>query len=218
MIRHLATRLAVILLLAAFTVVAAPPSSASLPPISGGMGIDNADGSGCTISFADPLDPWLIYTAAHCYVPGVSPVVSKGRQPIGVYRPDLVYDPKLDVVAIQLYEGVGTRYAQCDEARCYPLGAPRTAQLGDYVCKFGSVTRETCGRIIKLWSNEFAMRLSSAHGDSGGPVYQIDSAGIAHLVGVTTAISRRDRANAYATNMTSIAAVIQRTFGANWSM
>lgn len=218
MIRYLASGIAAMVLLATVPLAAPAPAAASLLPMSGGMRLDNADGSGCSVSFADPVTPWLIYTAAHCYEPGISRVVSNRRQPVGVYRPDLVYDLKLDVVAIQLYNGVDTRYMQCDEVRCYSLGPPRAPQLGDYVCKFGSVTRETCGRVVKLWADEFAVRLSSAKGDSGGPVYQIDSDGIAHLVGVTTGQSRRDRANAYATKITSIAALLQRTFGVGWSM
>ena len=217
--RHLATSFAAVLLLAALILTAAPPAAAYLPPLTGGMRITNSDGSGCSIAFADPWDPWLIYTTAHCYETGQSPVVSVGRYRVGTYRPDLVYDTNLDLVAIQLYEGINTQYAQCTGIACYPMGTIRTPAVGDYVCKFGASTLQTCGPITHVWTTEFSMKLPVSHGDSGGPVYQIDySDGTIHLVGVTTGISRRDRANAYATRITSISDLLQRTWGSSWQL
>jgi hypothetical protein len=218
MIRHRAASILAALLLAGLALVGAGPAHASVPLLRGGMKITNSDGSGCSISFADPLEVWLIYTAAHCYDAGISPEVSVGRYRVGVYRPDLVYDTKLDVVAIQLYDGFLSSYSVCDELACYPFAAPRTPKIGDVVCKFGAVTRQTCGPITKLWSDEFSMKLPVRHGDSGGPVYQIDAGGFAHLVGLTTGQSRRDRTNAYATMITSVADLLKRTWGSTWRM
>ena len=218
MIRNFVATTAATLLLLALTLTAAPAASAGMPALSGGMRITNADGSGCSIAFADPLDPWLIYTAAHCFDPGKSRVVSTGHYLVGKYRPDLVYDTKLDVVAIQLFAGVKSEYEQCDGAYCHPIGVPRTAQVGDYVCKYGSISLQTCGPVTGVYDNLFAMDLPAVPGDSGGPIYQIDADGTAHLVGVMKAIGRADPGTAYGTKITRIADLLKRTWGPNWRM
>jgi len=218
MIRNLVTGVAATLLLLVLTLTAAPTASAYLPALSGGMRINNADGSGCSISFTDPMDPWLIYTAAHCYQPAVSREVSAGQYRIGTYRPDLVYDTKLDVVAIQLYKGVNTEYKQCTDDICRRIGVPVAPKVGDYVCKFGSATLQTCGPITQVWSDEFSMKLPVMHGDSGGPVYEFDPDGSVHLVGVTIGMSRKDPSNGYATTITRIADLLKRTWGSDWRM
>lgn len=218
MIRNLVATTAATLLLFVLALTAAPTASAFVPALGGGMRINNADGSGCSISFADPLDPWLIYTAAHCYEPGKSTEVSVGRYRVGRYRPDLVYNTKLDLVAIKLYAGVTTEHTQCTADLCRPISGLRTPKVGDYVCKYGSVTLQTCGRITKLWDNEMSMQLPVMHGDSGGPVYQFDDDGSVHLVGVTTGLSRNDPSTAYATMITRIADLLVRTWGADWRM
>jgi len=218
MVRNLLTALVSAVMLTAATLAGAAPAGAAPPPLSGGMRITGSDGMGCSVAFADPISTRRIYTAAHCYTPGAAREVSLGRYRIGKYRPDLVYDTKLDLVAIQLYEGVTSDYAQCTYTLCYPLGSPRVPQVGDYVCKFGASTRETCGPVLNVWKDEFAVKLPARHGDSGSPIYQLDADGTMHLVGMVNSINRRDRSIAYGTHITRIAELLQNTWGSGWRM
>ena len=149
--------------------LSAPPVAAAGPPtITGGSLIRFSDGSSCSVSFVDPVHPRVIYTAAHCY--DGSTAVMAGRYRIGHFRPDWVYNKKLDLVAIQLYSDVPSVATQCRTEGCYRFGEPRMPKIGDYVCKWGAKTQETCGTVLNVWEHDFAIQMPVKHGDSGAPM------------------------------------------------
>jgi hypothetical protein len=200
----------------AAAVLTAPPASAAIPIITGGTHIRDSDGTSCSVAFVDPVHPAVAYTAAHCY-DGSKPVMA-GRYIIGYYRPDWVYSKKLDLVAIQLHEGVPTRFQQCRNEACYPIGEPRVPKVGDYVCKWGFVTNETCGQVLGVWDHDFAIRMPVEHGDSGSPIYQIDADGTAHLLGVLDSRGLDDTSMAFGTIITRITDLLASTWGPAWRM
>lgn len=195
---------------------AAPVAAAGPPTITGGSLIRFSDGSSCSVSFVDPVHPRVIYTAAHCY--DGSTAVMAGRYRIGHFRPDWVYNKKLDLVAIQLYSDVPSVATQCRTEGCYRFGEPRMPKIGDYVCKWGAKTQETCGTVLNVWEHDFAIQMPVKHGDSGAPIYQIDSDGGAHLLGIVDSVGLRDSTIAYGTIITRITDLLESTWGPNWRM
>jgi hypothetical protein len=216
MIRTPRTILSAAIALIAVAFVAAAPAAAAPRFLSGGMKIRSAKGSSCSISFTDPLNPVLIYTAGHCY-DGSRDVFAEGRH-IGRYRPDLVYSKKLDLVAIQLDAGVSGVYSLCFPDGCHPIGESRMPKMNDFVCKWGAVSGETCGPVRGVWDHDFAMRLPVRHGDSGAPIYQLDPDGTAHLFGVVDSLQIDNPDIAYGTMISPITALLAGTWGSDWRL
>jgi len=115
--------------------------------VAGGLTITDKSGKRCTLSFPDPKWPKIVYTAGHCYQ-GNLEVTSGGRH-VGKYRPD-IYDSVLDIIAIHLYQGVSSTEMVCGAARCLRLLEPIPAVVGDYVCKYGSTSKKSCGEITEV--------------------------------------------------------------------
>jgi hypothetical protein len=216
MIRKALQVAAATIAMAAAVFSAAPAAAAGPPTITGGSLIRFSDGSSCSVSFVDPVNPKVVYTAAHCY--DGSTAVMAGGYRIGHFRPDWVYNRKLDFVAIQLYKDVPTLMLQCGLGACRPLTQPHPPKVGDFVCKWGAKTQETCGAVINVWDQDFAIHMPVAHGDSGAPIYQINSDGSAHLVGIVDSVGRADPAIAYGTIITRITDLLESAWGPNWRM
>lgn len=195
----------------------APPAAANIP-VGAGTTIDsgNLQRSMCTVGFPDPLNEHIVYTASHCY--NGHREVRYGAQRVGIFRPDLVYSEKLDLVAIQLYRGVPSLSSLCIPGSCHSITGPRMPQVGDEVCKYGATTGETCGQITAVWDREFAMNVWCEHGDSGGPVYAYDSDGSVRLVGMATSIKKGQPWISYGTSIKSISELLRDTWGPDWTM
>lgn len=201
----------------ATAVLTAAPAAAAPPTIMSGSSIRDGNFRTCSLSFADPVYHGVAYTAAHCYN-GYTAVMSRSGYRIGKYRPDWVYNKTLDLVAIQLYSDIPIVVTQCRQDACYPFGEPRDPKVGDHVCKWGSTTQETCGTVLNVWDHDFAIQMPVKPGDSGAPIYQIDTDGWAHLLGVVDSKATNDASIAYGTIITRITDLLANTWGPTWRM
>lgn len=219
--RHMSRVAATVISLAAMFgagMSTAPPATAAAPVTAGDMLSSGPKGNRyfCTVGFPDPIHANVVYTASHCYRGNRE--VRVGTQRIGTFRPELVYNKKLDLVAIHLYDGIPSRNVLCLDDGCHPIATPRMPAVGEYVCKYGSTTGETCGAITAVWDREFSMDLYCDNGDSGGPIYQRGADGNVHVIGMVTATNKDDPRVVYGTSITSISALLRDTWGPGWSM
>lgn len=202
-----------VILLAAVALGLAPAASAARPVVPG-YPIYSAAGV-CTIGFPDPVYMGIVYTASHCY-DGKNTEVWSNHQRIGRFRPDLVYNKELDLIAVRLYDSVPSRNMLCGSLGCQPIKAFWAPKVGDYVCKYGANTRETCGPVTEVWDDDFAMDVPGEHGDSGGPIYLQEPDGL-RLVGLFTSRNRKDHSVTYGTPINRISTWLLVTWGAGWN-
>ena|ERR1700744_625500 len=177
--QFLAPLLTIAATVAAIVIIA--PDVVTAIPIAAGLMIQGA-GSSCTVSFPDPVVPYVVYTAAHCYTPGGSTVVHADDYRIGDYAP-LTSNSIVDLIAIRLRSSVSSPQVL---ATGEPLLASRVANIGATVCKYAH-RHESCGTVLEANSERFKVEMAAEYGDSGAPVYERDPASAedgVHLVGI----------------------------------
>jgi hypothetical protein len=212
MIRRIAATLTALVLTA--TTIGATPHAAAMrwPTVYAGSLIPvGKTGAYCSVSFPDPINPTISYTAAHCYTLTGERDVGAGR-----FRPDVVLDKTLDLIAIQLYEGVESRYQICPGDGCHTIAGLHAPVAGETVCKYGATTWLTCGRISDVWDHQFAIEMQAEPGDSGAPVYWYDTDGNIELVGILNARFKSDARFTNATSIIAISNLLSKRWGPNW--
>ncbi len=150
----------------------------------------------CTLGYVDP-GLKVAFTAGHCR--GDGPVTDRDNNVIGHLATFRDNTPNGTVVGtdqqINDYESIvltgavaannilpGGRALQSDPGLVVTPGEP--------VCHFGVVTGETCGTVQAVNNGWFTMGNGavSQKGDSGGPVYIINPAGQALIVGLLNSV------------------------------
>ncbi|CAN7696743.1 hypothetical protein [Mycolicibacterium frederiksbergense] len=111
-------------------------------------------GRWCTVSFPDPQNPTIVYTAGHCYKDGITEV-SLGNIKIGQFIPE-IHDPATDLIAIRLYSNIPSEYSLMSRE---PLLNPWVPNEGATVCKYGATTQETCGIVLSVDDTKFAVQM-----------------------------------------------------------
>ncbi|MFV8172445.1 MULTISPECIES: hypothetical protein [Mycolicibacterium] len=83
------------------------------------------------------------------------------------------------------------------------VGVRELVKVGDPICFVGATTqRVTCGPAVSVSGSQILFRRSSSEhngGDSGGPVFLVDSGGRAHLIGIYSGNDSADESRAVAT-------------------
>lgn len=190
---------------------AAPQASAAMTVMAGFM-VESADGW-CTVAFADPYNPAIAYTAAHCYKPGTNPDIRIASAPIGRYNPNL-YNPDLDIVGINLYRGVPSSSTTTMLGEKIIGGAD--VHIGDTVCKYGATTQETCGPVYGKDGHYYKVAMKALPGDSGSPIYRRSSLGGVFLVGILQAANKNDPNAIYFTPIRLIEDYLSTAYQTPW--
>jgi hypothetical protein len=150
----------------------------------------------CTLGYVDP-GLRVAFTAGHCR--GDGPVTDKDNNVIGNLAAFRDNTPNGAIVgtdqSINDYESIVLSH---DVAVNDILPGGRTLRSdpgvavtpGEPVCHFGVVTGETCGTVDAVNNGWFTMGNGavSQKGDSGGPVYIINPAGQAVIVGLLNSV------------------------------
>lgn len=173
-------------------------------------------GRWCTVSFPDPKMPNIVYTAGHCFQDGITDV-SLGNIRIGEFLPQ-IHDSDLDIIAIRLNDRVASDYSLMSRE---PLLSPWVPHKGATVCKYGATTQETCGKVLSVDGERFAVDMPAQHGDSGAPIYEQnldDETKGVHMVGTLISSNRENPNIIYCTQITALEAFLGRTWGGDWNM
>jgi hypothetical protein len=172
-------------------------------------------GRWCTVSFPDPQMPNIVYTAGHCYRDGITEV-RLGNIHIGQFIPE-IYDPTTDLIAIRLYSNIPSEYSLMSRE---PLLNPWVPHKGSTVCKYGATTQETCGTVLSVGDDKFAVQMPADHGDSGAPIYERlkpGSKGV-HVVGTVISEDPQRPGVIHCTTIGSITNYLSQTWGTGWKM
>ncbi|SLH39019.1 chymotrypsin family serine protease [Mycobacteroides abscessus] len=203
---------AAILTAAAMLICGAPQASAALTVVAGFM-VEGSDGW-CTVSFADPYNPHIAYTAAHCYQPGTDPSIRIASAPLGRYNQNL-YNPDLDIVAINLERGVPSSNTTMLGERI--IGSAKV-NIGDTVCKYGATTQETCGEVFGQAGHYYKVNMTAKPGDSGSPIYRRSSIGNGvFIVGILQASDKKDPNAIYFTPIQLIESYLSTAYNTTWT-
>lgn len=174
------------------SLVVGPPHAVALPVLAfPGMEIRQGT-SVCTLGFVDPAAR-VAFTAGHCHSDG--PVTDRNGNLVGVmvaYRHNTPDGATIDIdhhiadyEAISLVNGIAVNNI-LPGGRALVADSSIVAQDGHPVCHFGIITGESCGTVESINNGWFTMTngIVSQKGDSGGPVYVVDPAGRAVIVGL----------------------------------
>lgn len=177
--------------LAALTLASAPAHSSPGVVVHPGMEI-HQDTNSCTLGFIDAVRR-IAYTAGHCR--GSGTVTDRAGRFIGTQLMFRDNTPNGSTVAtdhqiadwqtIQLTGDVVMNNV-LPTGRVLVEDPTVVPQPGQPVCHFGVVTGESCGRIAAVNNGWFTMGdgVVSQKGDSGGPVYTVNEAGQAVIIGM----------------------------------
>lgn len=150
----------------------------------------------CTLGYVDPGHR-VAFAAGHCRADG--PVMDKDNHVIGNLATFRDNTPDGAVVGTEQqvddYESIVLADAVTAN-NILPGGRPLQSDPGlvvtpgEPVCHFGIVTGETCGTVEAVNNGWFTMGNGalSQKGDSGGPVYIINPAGQAVIVGIANSV------------------------------
>lgn len=152
----------------------------------------NQDNHLCTLGYVD-LERRVAFTAGHCR--GGGPVTDRDGNLIGTLATFRENTPNGATVNTDQQIADYEKIALDDDValnNILPDGRPLesepglSVQPGEPVCHFGVVTGESCGTVESVNNGWFTMGhgVISHPGDSGGPVYVIDDAGPARIVGI----------------------------------
>jgi hypothetical protein len=190
-VRAFAATVAGGILAACFPVMAAADPVLVFP----GMEIHQG-GHLCTLGYVDP-GLRVAFAAGHCR--GNGPVTDKDNHVIGNLAAFRDNTPNGAIVGTEQqvndYESIVLTDAVTAN-NILPGGRPLQSDPGlvvtpgEPVCHFGVVTGETCGTVEAVNNGWFTMGNGalSQKGDSGGPVYIINPAGQAVIVGILNSV------------------------------
>nr|WP_240563071.1 S1 family peptidase [Mycobacterium sp. IS-1264] len=176
--------------------IALPAASAIGPGV--GIYVEYADGSGgmgCTAGFLVRTGAGQtgVLTAGHCNRPGQPSKVVLNLAGIlpyttfGVFARTVsegVRSEEHDIGLIML-DGDVVPQASAIAGSLPVSGVARELQFGQQVCKFGMSTGEAiCGQVLDVTDSKVTFAAPGQCGDSGGPVYLMQSDGTATAVGI----------------------------------
>lgn len=178
--------------------VSLPPSNAIGPGTA--IAVSYADGSGgmaCTAGFLVHTEDGRtgVLTAGHCNKPGEASKVSmnsgSGPYPtVGTFAQTVSEgargeDHDIGLVMLDSGRGSGQTPQTSAITGSMPVsGVAQELRIGQQLCKFGMKTqRVECGQITDVTESKVVFLAGSQCGDSGGPVYVIQSDG-AKAVGI----------------------------------
>ncbi|WP_425436652.1 endopeptidase [Mycobacterium rhizamassiliense] len=178
------------------THLALPTASAIGPGV--GVEVDASDGSvvtGCTAGFlvtTRTRQPAFL-TAGHCNKSGgASPVVinsasSHGYVTVGHFSRTVnegTVGEQHDIGLVVL-DGDAVPQAPAVTGAWPVSGVSATVTSGQLLCKFGMTTNApACGPVIYLTESKVGFRADAQCGDSGGPVYLVQTDGTVTAVGI----------------------------------
>nr|WP_233148115.1 S1 family peptidase [Mycobacterium sp. IS-836] len=180
----------------ALSPIALPAASAIGPGV--GIYVEYADGSGgmgCTAGFLvrTAVGQTGVLTAGHCNRPGQPSKVVVNLAGIlpyttfGVFARTVsegVRSEEHDIGLIML-DGDVVPQASAIAGSLPVSGVARELQFGQHLCKFGMSTGEAiCGQVLDLTDSKVTFAAPGRCGDSGGPVYLVQSDGTAAAVGI----------------------------------
>lgn len=176
--------------------IALPAASAVGP--GAGIYVEYADGSGgmgCTAGFLVRTSTGQagVLTAGHCNragqpskvtmnLAGILPYTTFGT--FGQTVSEGVHREQHDIGLIVL-DGDNVPQTSAIAASLRVSGVATELQIGQQLCKFGMSTSEAkCGQILDVTDSKVVFLATSRCGDSGGPVYLVQSDGTASAVGI----------------------------------
>lgn len=176
--------------------VALPAASAIGPGV--GIYVEFADGSGgmgCTAGFLVRTSTGQtgVLTAGHCNrrgQPGKVALNLAGILPYTVFGTfgktvsEGVHSDQHDIGLI-LLDGDTVPQTSAIAGSLPVSGVASELKIGQQLCKFGMSTSEAvCGQVLDITGSEVAFSAPGQCGDSGGPVYLMQSDGTANAVGI----------------------------------
>ncbi|WP_232011215.1 S1 family peptidase [Mycobacterium shigaense] len=178
-------------------------SPLSLPPASAigpGVGIyveypDGSGGMGCTAGFlvhTGSGQPGFL-TAGHCNRPhqasrvtmnlgGILPYVTLGtfNRTVTEGAPTDQHD-----IGLIVLDGEQVPQTSAIAASLQVSGVTTDLRIGQQLCKYGMSTgQEECGQILDITGSKVVFAATGQCGDSGGPVYAVQTDGTASAVGI----------------------------------
>lgn len=180
-------------------VVTTARSSAEPPPVdkvAPGYPVGNYTTSGdqassCTAGFVvhNHKGTPILLMAGHCDEGGAESIYYRATndwQPLGsfavnMYKPPYK-DTARDIGVVSLSET--TVPVSTDLLGLTPVTGPARPAVGQHLCKVGSYSGMTCGKVTKVNSSKVFFEALSRHGDSGGPVYFENGDGTVTAVGL----------------------------------
>lgn len=173
------------------------PATSAVGP-GAGIYVDYADGSGgmgCTAGFLvrTSTDQAGVLTAGHCNRPGEPSKVTMnlaGVLPyttLGTFSQTVSEGGRMEQHDIGLIMLDGDHVPQTsDIGSSLPVsGVTTDLEIGQPLCKFGMASGEAaCGSIVEVTDSKVMFLAPGQCGDSGGPVYLLQSNGTASAVGI----------------------------------
>lgn len=104
------------------------------------------------------------------------------------YHHDFDSDVLNDTAMFKLASGVATNGLIGGNTPVGNVASINDISQGDAVCKYGRSTQKTCGKVTKVERNNGKVEASvyAIGGDSGSPIYTVDSDGVAHIIASLT--------------------------------
>jgi hypothetical protein len=176
--------------------IALPASSAIGPGV--GIYVEYADGSGgmgCTAGFLVHTSTGLtgVLTAGHCNRPGQPSKVAMNLAGILPYTTFGIFGQAISEgirseqhdIGLIVLDGETVPETSAIAASLPVSGVASDLQIGQQLCKFGMSTSEAiCGQVLNVTDSKVAFTAPGQCGDSGGPVYVVQSDGTASAVGI----------------------------------
>jgi hypothetical protein len=173
------------------------PSANSIGP-GAGIYVDYPDGSGgmgCTAGFLVRTDKGLpgLLTAGHCNRPhelskvtmnlsGILPYTTLGTFTRTVNEGSRNEQHDIGLIAL---DGDVVPETSAIAASLPVSGVTTDLRIGQQLCKYGmSSGKEECGQVLDVSDSKVVFAATGQCGDSGGPVYLVQSDGTASAVGI----------------------------------
>jgi V8-like Glu-specific endopeptidase len=173
------------------------PAASAIGP---GTGIyvnypDGSGGMGCTAGFLVRTSTGQtgVLTAGHCNRPGEASKVAMNLAGIlpyatlGTFRQTVSEGVRTEQhdIGLILLDGDNVPQTSAIAASLPVSGVTTELQFGQQLCKFGMSTGEAeCGQILDITESKVTFLATGQCGDSGGPVYLVQSDGTASAVGI----------------------------------
>lgn len=152
-------------------------------------------GNQCTVGFTgiDKNGAHFAFTAGHCRGEDTAaPVFNTHDQPIGHFAAAVAEDPHLVTTGtargygvIKLYPDVAVSSVNLDYGQA--LQGLHTAKPGEQICHIGSRSGLHCGAVSTATKTEITARMTTTHGDSGGPAFTPTGQHTYRIVGIVDA-------------------------------
>jgi V8-like Glu-specific endopeptidase len=172
------------------------PSATAIAPGTG-IAVTYADGTGgmsCTAGFLVRTNTGQtgVLTAGHCNKPGEASRVSINDGSgtyvdIGTFGQDVSEGNRGEAhdIGLIMLDSDKVPRTSAITATVPVVGIATDLRLGQVLCKFGMKTgKALCGQITEITESKVAFLAGGECGDSGGPVYLVQSDGTAVAVGI----------------------------------